>query len=67
MPYIKKILAAEETKELRMKKELAYLQLQFPWKTMNEISTVFSEKGELNQEALKKLKSSMITNEYIEE
>lgn len=67
MPYTKKISPVEETKEQRIKKELAYLQKQFPWKTVNEISAVFSEKGDVNQEVLKQLNAPKNAIEYIED
>ena len=67
MPSIKKTTPAEETKEQRIKKELAYIQRQFPWKTATEISATYTEYGRLTPGILKKWTTPKSTLEYAED
>lgn len=65
MPHMKKTQAIEITKEERLKKESAYLQRQFPWKSQDEIDTMFSEQGKSKPEALRKLRSDKVVMEHL--
>lgn len=62
---MKKTQAIEITKEERLKKESAYLQRQFPWKSQVEIDAMFSEQGKLKPEALRKLRSDKVVMEHL--
>jgi len=54
MPEIYETLMSGSQSE-KIKKEINYLQKQFPWKSHEELSSIFSKTGDINYKALKQI------------
>jgi len=54
MSKIYETLISESQNE-KIKKEINYLQKQYPWKSYEELSSIFLKTGKINHKALKQI------------
>lgn len=64
MPNDKARLTIENKNSL-IKREIEYLHRQFPWKSQAEIASIFSDSGDVDKEALKKISTIHIAEEPV--